>query len=350
MLNPEVPKSLLPVSVSKSKAQLYSPGKYLVFTKSETDLTIPYSASDLKVSRVDSPILNPAMEKVWKTRYAEQFPNGLDWDNGFPGMLAPQQTLGSLHLPLFESGYLDWRLALPWGDKYDAKLSRKCLRPYFNIHHVPVTRDGFLLYGRRHPKRMIWQNNVFCTHSWGDDVDKKGVCSRVMLDLEKDEGEALFRQAAEGVRRELNPVCNSHSPFTANTVLEEIVATGKVTVSSASALLLHIQPRDFGYHLGFTAHVDMDAEELLRRRNAYPYETRLGSLNAVKFTPGSMAQFFVTHQNQIAPTIEGALIMTAVQEFGESFLDELSAYGLERPCKANSSLSRVQKVASVSYK
>lgn len=325
----EVPETLLPMP--KHAAQLYAPGKYLAFMKSATDLTVPYGAGDIRVLRVAAPRLTPEMERVWAARYAEQFPNGHDWDNGFPGMLAPLQTCGGLHLPLFESGYLDWRLALPWGDEHDAQLSRAHLRPYFNIHHVPVTRDGYLLYGWRHPQRVIWQNRIFCTHSWGHDVDKKGVCSQVMAELAEGEGEALFRQAAEGVRRELNPVRNSRSPLVANTVLEEIVAPGQVTVSAASALLLHIQPRDFGYHLGFTATVDIDAQELLQRRNAYPYETRLGALRAVKFSPEPMAQFFASHQGRIAPTIEGALVMTAVQSFGEDFLDELRGYRFERP-------------------
>ena len=311
------------LSIAKESAQIYSPGRYIAFSKDPDDLTQAYSSEDISIAYVDAPEFSSTMQQVWNSRYKLHFPQGADWDNHFMGMVAPDSTVGKLGLPLFKSGYLDWKLALPWNDQHDRHLERDGIRPYLNIHHVPVTEDGYMIYGYRNQRRMTWQGYVFCTHSWGDDMDKKDTFDMVMDKLLLKQGDEIFKQGQRGIAREINPFSNSGNPFEENIPIKEIVSADDVEIVSASSLMLHMQPKDFGYHLGLTAMIHREAGEIVEARNKYPFEGRLGSLHRVAFTEDSMLEFFNKYHDRIATTIEPAIVMTCVQRFGEEFLKKL---------------------------
>lgn len=324
----EIAENLL--LMSKEKAQIYSPGRYLIFTKNPMDLKEGYTQNDINIELVSVPKLTKNMNRIWEERYQKFFPNGVKRAGKFPGMQFPSQTKGKLGLRIFESGYLDWKLTLPWRDEHDSKLERDCMRTYLNIHHVPITIDGHLIYIFRGKGRASWGNSILCTHSWGDDTDKDYAFKLVMDKLLVGNGEALFEQAREGVRREINPYKDSGDANTPNEVLERLLNQNDVVVKSANCLTLHIQPKDMGYIIGFTTEIKKEAGKLLEERNRFPMVGRISEYHSIQFTEERMVEFFKKYANnegtegKIATTIEPVILMACIQKFGEDFIKNLS--------------------------
>ena len=304
----EVDRRFLP----RKKAQVYSPGRHMIFTKNPRDLTDGYNPESIHFIKAEIPVLTPGMNGVWSKRYKRNFPNGVKRAGKFPGTQGPWRHEGELIVPIFDSGFLDWKLTLPWDDECDTELSVQSVRPYLNIHHVPLTEDGHLIYATRENQRVSWSNSVLCLHSWGYDIDRDGVHERVMDELLGDNGYALFKQSQLAVLREFNPAGGP-----------AILEPHEVLVENASCMSLHVQPKDFGWHIHFVTRIAREAGELLEKRDEYPYTGRVSRCHKWLFTEESMAEFFKKYSDVVATTVEPAIIMACVQTFGPDFLRQL---------------------------
>ncbi len=317
----EIDSRLIPMR--KEQAQIYSPGRYLIFTKNPKDLTKAYSQNDITIRKRDAPELSENMERIWQDRYIKKFPNGVKREGKFPGMTRPISTEGTLDLELFDSGYLDWQLTLPQGDEYDSMLEAKCMRPFFCIHHIPITLDNKIIYALRSNNRASWAGNYLFTHSWGEDIDKNYAHDILMKKLVEGQGKEMFEQAKQGMRREMNPYEDNKNPDKPNKMLAELLMPDDVIVKSASCLTLAAMPRDVGYHLCFTARINYEAGEFIEQRRKYPYNGRITEYYSENLNEDFMIKFFKEFKDKIALTVEPALIMACVQKFGEDFLYKL---------------------------
>lgn len=311
------------ILVPKESAQIYTPGRHLIFTKDPKDLTKGYSEEDILIKLVCPPKLSINMQDIWDARFKRDFPNGVKRAGEFVGMQKPLSTKDKLNLSIFKSGYLDWKLTLPRNDEYDSKLEPNYMRPYLNIHHAPITVDGFLIYVSRGNQRASWDNSVLCTHSWGTDIDKDNVCKKLLMNLENLKGTYLFDEAKRGVIREINPFEDSKNPSILNKVLDEIVNAENVETDALTCLTLHIRPLDVGYHLCFTTKINKEAGKIIEERKKYPMVGRISDYHFVKFAEQSMIEFFDIYKNNLATTVEPTIIMACVQKFGEDFLKKL---------------------------
>jgi hypothetical protein len=315
----ELPQGLF--LMEKERAQVYLPGRSLIFTKNPDDLTQGYAPQDIALRLVAPPELNESMRAIWDSRF-ENYGLAKKRAGKFLGMQRPTATQAQLDIPFFESGFLDWRCTLPVGDEYDAGLVRDCMRPPINIHHAVITADNQLLYVTRGTNRESWSRAILGFHSWGTDIDKDYACQEIMDDLQSGQGNALFSQAKQGIRRELNPF-QECGPDTHNIVLEEIISPDDIEVTSASCLTLHIKPKDMGYHICFTAKARKEAGDIIERRKKHPPVGRILSYHSTPFTEDNMVEFFRKYREHIATSIEPAIVMACVQQFGEGFLNEL---------------------------
>jgi len=317
----EIDPKLIPSP--KESAQLYSPGRYMIFTKDPSDLTKGYAPEDTRINIVNPPALTDNMRQIWEERYKRKFPDGVKRPGKFPGMYAPRSTEGTLDLKLFDSGFLDWHLTLPQGDEFDEKLDPESMRPFFCIHHLPITVDDHIIYAHRSKQRASWAGTYLFTHSWGEDIDKNYAHDILMRRLFLGQGYELFDQARDGLRREINPFEENENPDAPNKVLDEILKEEDVTIESASCLTMAAMPKDVGYHLCFTAKVNKEAGELIEQRNRYPMVGRIEEYLSTPFTEDNMVRFFEEYKDRIALTVEPTLIMACVQKFGEGFLKKM---------------------------
>lgn len=317
----EFPERLLPID--RSIAPLYAPGRWIVFTKDPRDLSVGYAREDIRIQEAPVPPLTERMRHVWEARHRAQFPHGVRRAGKFVGMHHPLSTEGSLILPVFPSGFLDWKLTLPWGDSFDGLLEMKSLRIPLNIHHVTIAADGHLLYAVRGSTRETWTGAILGTHSWGDDVDKDPDCGRIYPSLVEGGGDALYDQALRGIMREFNPYEFSSDAAAPNRLLQAILNRENLAIDAATCLTLHLKPSDVSYHVCFVARTTLSSRELLDRRRQYPFGGRIASFHAVPFTRESMAAFFRQHHERMATTVEPAIVMACVRAFGEGFLSDL---------------------------
>jgi len=307
----------------KEQAQVYSPGRYTIFTKDSKDLTKGYCAEDIEIRIVDPPALTENMGAIWEARYKQKFPDGVKRAGKFPGMWKPLSVQGKLGLDLYDSGFLDWNLANVQGDEYDSQLEAECIRPPFNIHHLPITIDDHIIYCKRSNNRLAWRGNYLFTHSMGDDLDKNYAHRKIMYRLQNWQGREMFEQAALGLRREINPFEENQDHNFPNKVLAQILNEHDVKIENASCLTTAAVPKDMGYHLCFTARVNKEAGYIIEERNKYPMVGRIAEYRSEPFNEDSMIKFFKHYKDKIALTVEPTLIFACVQRFGEDFLKKL---------------------------
>jgi hypothetical protein len=327
----EAPEKLL--LITKEEAQIYCPGRHLTCVKDPSDLTRGYSPADISITRAaeperdnnGKPELGEAMSRIWDARYAKHFPNRPKRNGLMPGMRLPVSTQEKLHINIFTGSYLDYRLTLPKGDEHDEQLVRKEMLPYVNIHHVPITADGQMIYVTRGTGRDSWHGTILCTHSWGEDLDKDYGSAQLMEKLEHGQGEEMFRQARDGLRREINPRESSGDTTKPDRILEEVLKEDDVEIISASCITTHALPGDFGYHICFTAKLNKEAGEILEAVRKYPIPqgARMSGYFSTPFDADSMAKFFAENHQRITTSVEPAIIMACVQTFGEEFLTKL---------------------------
>jgi hypothetical protein len=309
----EVPRRLWPEICEE--ATLYLPGRSLTFTR-DTTLERGYGPSEILLGAGSAPRTTSNMRRIRALRMERKFPNGVRRDGWFVGSQGPARTRDRILMSFFESGFLDWQLTLPWEDEFDAELERDALRPPLNLHHACITRNRQFLYVMRGGGRQTWEQSVLGFHSWGYDLDRDDVCKPLTKELCRDSGYGVFHQSQLAVLREFNPP------------EEQILLPHQVQVRTISGLTLHLQPKDFAWHLMSVVWIDQDAAEILERRAKYPTPEQRGggrirSYHATDFTPDNMRTFFETYKDSIATTIEPALIMACVQEFGADFLKSL---------------------------
>ena len=305
---PEVP---VPFLLKRGLASIHTPGRHLIFVKDPHDLTVGYRPIDIQFQVIGCPPLAPAMREVWTNRYEMKFSQGVRRNGTLIGTQGPKQTDGRLRLPIFQTNFLDWQLTLPWGDKFDSVLDTSSLRPPLDMHCVPITQDGNLLYVERETQRMTWPNSILCFHSFGYDKDLDGTQEIVLKEMGEDHGYAIFKQAQLGVLREFNP-------FEAT-----LLKPHQVRIRNMSCLTLHARPVDYGWHFCFVAEVAGDSKELLEKRAAYPCLGRISSYHRWPFSEADMVEFFWKYADTVATTIEPAIIMACVQSFGPEFLKAL---------------------------